>query len=350
MKFTFNGLKSGIATLRADAREASQELRRFIPQAALFGFTSLVLLVMVMGTKVATVRDGDAVEVFRTMDGDPLAIASTSMFELGLEDDVTVNGMTPYFIDISINRPQTLTVNTAEGSQTIETMGGSLYEVLSAAGITLNDGDKLNYTLDFPTYDGMEIDIARVSYEIVTEETAIPYEVRRVSSHNVPVGELVETTPGEEGLSVATLEHKYLNGNLVETTIIEEAVVKEPVTGVVAYGVGGTLPTSRSDTTRYSYYVDMTATAYTYGNSGEWGDVTATGKEVQVGYVAVDPKVIPLGTRLYITYPNGEEFYGFAVAEDVGGAIKGNKIDLFMETSEQCFEFGRRTVRVYVLD
>ena len=66
--------------------------------------------------------------------------------------------------------------------------------------------------------------------------------------------------------------------------------------------------------------------------------------------MAVDPRVIPLGTRLYVQSLDGSSDYGFAVAEDTGGAIKGNKIDLFFETAEQVRQFGRRRVKVYILD
>lgn len=82
----------------------------------------------------------------------------------------------------------------------------------------------------------------------------------------------------------------------------------------------------------------MLATAYTHT-----GNRTATGTMPRVGVVAVDPKVIPLGTRLYI------DGYGFARAEDTGGAIKGDKIDLFLDTSEEAKRFGRRWVTVYIL-
>ena len=69
----------------------------------------------------------------------------------------------------------------------------------------------------------------------------------------------------------------------------------------------------------------------------------------QIHIVAVDPKVIPLGTKLYIQSLDGTKDYGFAIAEDTGGAIKGNKIDLFFESSEQVYKFGRRKVKVYIL-
>jgi len=70
----------------------------------------------------------------------------------------------------------------------------------------------------------------------------------------------------------------------------------------------------------------------------------------QRGVVAVDPKVIPLGTKLYIESPDGSYVYGCAVAGDTGGAIKGNRIDLFMDTYSECMQFGRRTMNVYILN
>ena len=74
------------------------------------------------------------------------------------------------------------------------------------------------------------------------------------------------------------------------------------------------------------------------------------GTRARVGAVAVDPRVIPLGSKLYIESMDGFASYGYATAEDTGGAIKGNRIDLFYSTSSQARNFGRRNVKVYVLD
>lgn len=83
----------------------------------------------------------------------------------------------------------------------------------------------------------------------------------------------------------------------------------------------------------------MEATAYT-----ATGNLTASGTRARVGAVAVDPRVIPLGTRLYI------EGYGYATAEDTGGAIKGNIIDLYMNSTSEVYNWGRRPVKVTILD
>lgn len=87
----------------------------------------------------------------------------------------------------------------------------------------------------------------------------------------------------------------------------------------------------------------MTATGYGPGENGRWGNRTATGTRVGYGKVAVDPRVIPLGTRLYV------EGYGFAIAADTGSAIRGRRIDLGFGTNREARKVGRRPVKVLVL-
>ena len=91
-----------------------------------------------------------------------------------------------------------------------------------------------------------------------------------------------------------------------------------------------------------AYSLEMEATAYLPTDGGGDG-ITATGIPAQWGIVAVDPDVIPLGTRLYI--PG----YGEAIAADTGGAIEGHTIDLCMESYDDCMSFGRRMITVHVL-
>lgn len=92
-------------------------------------------------------------------------------------------------------------------------------------------------------------------------------------------------------------------------------------------------------------YIIMIATAYTKSiEEGTHKGITRSGTQVSRGTVAVDPRVIPLGTKLYV------ENYGHAVALDTGGAIKENRIDLYMETKDEAFEFGRKEVRVWIIE
>jgi 3D (Asp-Asp-Asp) domain-containing protein len=106
---------------------------------------------------------------------------------------------------------------------------------------------------------------------------------------------------------------------------------------------------SRSENLRYKKVLKMRATAYSAKEPG-LNSTTASGMKAVKGVVAVDPKVIPLGTKVYVETSDGRFIYGNAVAADTGGAIKGSKIDLCMNTVAECNRFGVRDVNVYILE
>lgn len=101
----------------------------------------------------------------------------------------------------------------------------------------------------------------------------------------------------------------------------------------------------------YQYVIECTATAYDPSpeENGGWGGMSATGVPLQPGIIAVDPSVIPLGSKVYVEALDGSWTYGYALAADTGGAIKGNRVDLLFLTKGECYDFGRRQCRVYVL-
>lgn len=101
---------------------------------------------------------------------------------------------------------------------------------------------------------------------------------------------------------------------------------------------------------RYKKEINAVATAYAPGphDNGKWGNLTHIGTQVRPGVIAVDPNVIPLGSRLYIEFPDGHGMYG--VAEDTGGAIKGNRIDIAMWTVAEAYDFGIQNIKVRILN
>ena len=142
-----------------------------------------------------------------------------------------------------------------------------------------------------------------------------------------------------EGAGVKLAEHDRVQitktqGNPIQFMVLRNAIRPEPPRDMM-------VATSRGHMT-YKMLHTMEATAYLPGD-GDGRGITATGIKATWGVVAVDPKVIPLGSRVYV--PG----YGFAIAADTGGAIKGRKIDLCMEDYGQAIQFGRRPVEVYVL-
>ena len=108
------------------------------------------------------------------------------------------------------------------------------------------------------------------------------------------------------------------------------------------YGGHGTERDHNGVPNKYSKVLTMEASGYSSQDPGN-GKYTATGSRLRKGLVSVDPKLIPLGTRLYI------EGYGYAVADDVGGAIKGHRIDLAFDSRAEALQFGRQSVKVYIL-
>lgn len=121
----------------------------------------------------------------------------------------------------------------------------------------------------------------------------------------------------------------------------------EPVSSITTNEDGsGSILLENGQTVTFSSKRTMRGTAYTSG--GSVGTRTASGTAVHVGVVAVDRSVLPLGTKVYVVSNDGAYTYGFAIAEDTG--VRGNTIDLYMDSNRECIQFGVRECTVYILD
>ena len=132
--------------------------------------------------------------------------------------------------------------------------------------------------------------------------------------------------------------------------MVDSKVTTQPVSKVVAYGTKAkskSVAAASGKNLSYSKVITCVATAYTTQNQS--CKITATGTTARVGAIAVDPKVIPYGTKMYIVTSDGSIIYGVATAEDCG-AFSGKRIDLFYNTRSECVNFGRRTCNVYILN
>jgi 3D (Asp-Asp-Asp) domain-containing protein len=177
----------------------------------------------------------------------------------------------------------------------------------------------------------------------VVQREPIPYPTLRKSSSELRSGSSKTVRAGINGEKKITYRVTYRDGVEVRREAVSTKVVKNPVPEVVAVGYRTTLA-SRGYLSGRKMFV-MSATSYSPSPRENGGrSRTATGLHIGHGIVAVDPRFIPLGTRLYI------EGYGYAVAGDTGGAIKGNRIDLGHDSTSASNRFGRRKVKVYILD
>jgi uncharacterized protein YabE (DUF348 family) len=237
---------------------------------------------------------------------------------------------------------QALTVNITADWQTttLELAPCTVAEALDAANISLNEHDMVSPGPTEQITDGSTITVNRIVYHTIEQTESIAPSVVRRSDASIEAGTTKVLQAGTPGSEKVTYAATYKDGKLVYKTELSRTTLTEAKDKIIAVGTMKTA--SRGGSTRnFSYSDSFTVTASAYTHTG---NNTATGTKPAKGTVAVDPSVIPLGTRLYI------EGYGYGVAADTGGAIKGKKIDVFFDTSSACYSWGRKQVKIYILD
>ena len=251
---------------------------------------------------------------------------------------------------------------TADGATTdVSMLDGTVAMALRFAGVLLGGQDEMNVKATDKVFDGMEIKVSRVLYRRRTESETVKFETVSLFTAALSPGESKVTQEGVDGLTEYVYEERVVDGKVEKTTKISETVVQEPVRKVVQKGtppegsVMSPMPyglelDKNGQPVHYSKVYTGSATAYT-NDRGLCGTTTSTGRKAQVGVVAVDPKVIPYGTELYIVSADGSYVYGYAIAGDTGGAMRAGTaiVDLFMNTYEECVFFGRRNMNLYVI-
>lgn len=202
---------------------------------------------------------------------------------------------------------------------------------------------------------GMKLTVVRVKENVISEKNPIPFKVINRENNDMDKGEEKVVENGREGTREKLFKVVFEDGKEVARNLIKDVVLSDPIDKIVEYGTILNYKTSRGDTIRYKQILNMRATAYTasYVDTGKSpGDagfgITYTGMKVRKGVIAVDPKVIPLGSRVYVEVIGAND-YGYAVAADIGSAIKGNLIDLYFDSSSTVSAWGCKRVRVYML-
>ncbi len=203
-----------------------------------------------------------------------------------------------------------------------------------------------------------------VCQEVQTYTATLHHDT--VRCYNDALAEGVEKImrPGKDGELLRTAMVTYVNGREAEREVLSETVTVNPVAEVIAVGTGlredgiirdgklvitdDTITMPTGEVLTYTGTMQVRASGYTHTDAG-CDMITSTGTTVRIGTVAVDPRYIPYGTRMFIVSNDGSYIYGISVAEDCGGAIKEDRVDLYFPTTSQCFQFGRRDCTVYFL-
>jgi len=246
---------------------------------------------------------------------------------------------------ISIRRANKMTVFSDGVEHNVHFIEGDVKYALDKLGIRISNSDVINFGLEERLFPGMFVNIIRVTKETVIKSEAIPYQilVREDNTRARTSRRILQE--GLQGELTRTYEVVYKDGVKYSEKFIKEEIVRNSVDHIVLAGTLGTMTTSRGETVRYAFSREFRATAYTHT-----GNPTRTGVMPKVGHVAVDPRVIPLNSTIYVDFPRGwNHLDGFYKATDTGSAIRGNIIDIFMDTEEEAINFGRRRVEVFLV-
>ena len=227
---------------------------------------------------------------------------------------------------------------------------GTVADAVRLSGVTVDEDDLVTPEMTTLVYPGIEIKITRVSVVHDTQTIQIPCDVEYRVNKSLAPGQEVVVAEGADGEVVIDNVITYHDGVAIGYDSVE-SVVKPSVNRVIECGVWNVHGSGQNSAAAigtvdgYAYSKKITAKATAYCDKGK----TASGIQSKVGVVAVDPRVIPLGTRLYIEASDGSWSYGVCLAGDTGGLIKGNRVDLFYDTYNECIQFGRRDCNIYIL-
>ena len=269
-----------------------------------------------------------------------------------------------------VNKNITLVVDGKESE--ISTLKYNVKDVLAEQNIKYDNNDIINLPLDKKVLDGDKIEVIDVTQSTVKEHKQVPFEVNVVEDNNLLKGETKVEVEGQPGTNELVYKTTYHNGKQVDKRFIKEVVISEPVDKIIKKGTkvevkavstkDETVKTkttsvnkaqsttnknqsssnkvqSNTNTNTNRKHMSVVATAYT-------GDgITSTGTKPKWGTISVDPSVIPYGTKVYIP-----QFGQTFIAEDCGGAIKGNKIDIYMNDKTSVKNWGRRTIDIHILN
>lgn len=269
------------------------------------------------------------------------------------EQNIEVKPSDKVSVDLNsfIEDDQTIEINSAvdmtiiDNGQTyhVKAHPATVDEVLAATGHARGANDWVYPQYKTEAKAGSVITVYRITYKQFERTEARDINVVKKYDSTMPAGTQRVEQEGICGVDNVLYEYMFKDGKKICEFELERITVQEAQDKIIVIGTkqtaGNTAEASPVSTGDYSKCLTVSATAYTHT-----GNRTATGTVARVGVIAVDPKVIPLGTRVYV------EGYGYATAEDTGGAIKGNRIDVFLNSNSECINWGRRNVKIYILD
>lgn len=264
--------------------------------------------------------------------------------------DTAIKGATA----ISLQRCYQVAIAVDNVTHYVTVTEGTVGEALVQAGIPVGPDDVVSPASTDAVTDGMQIAVSRVTYRNITQTKSVAFKTVTKEDPSLSAGSTKVATKGSEGSQQTVYFQKLVDGTVAESKAVSTSVTAQPVNQVTVVGTrqeaappnpGGTVSDQSGKPVSYKKVITGRCSAYT---GGGW---TSTGRKAAFGLVAVNPSLIPYGTRLYIASPDGRYVYGYAIAADTGGAAMQGAIvaDLYYDTYSQCMSLGTRTMNVYIL-
>ncbi len=343
-------------TISSEKTKARAVSPRAVALSVMAILLALTLFFVSAGLRFTYVTDSDgASRLLLTSESDPNRLMSLSGIEAGEGDMVYYTAYSGSLATLNIERAFTVNVLVDGMVQEVNMVFGTVEDALERAGVVLGEFDYTVPETNSLVAMGSEIEVHRVEYTENTEYQAIPYETEYIYSSANYRNKNQTTTirQGTEGQRAVTTRSCWLDGELQSTEVISDVVTTEPVSALVkAYSASAPVSSrtgpdgTTNKPTSYTKVLTGKATGY-YAKSGRG----ASGLGLGYGTVAVDPRVIPYGTLLYIESTDGQFVYGYAIATDTGSAMRSGKVlvDLFYETYAEALANGVINVNVYVV-
>ena len=215
--------------------------------------------------------------------------------------------------------------------------------VLDENEIEYDSNYVISEDLDTSLKDGMKIEVKQVEKKTIIETEEIPYDTVVKKDKSLLKGETRVSQKGKKGVKELVYEVVYEDGQPISKILLEENIVTKAKNKIIKKGTKEKEKTEskKKSTSKNSLGKKITVSATAYSGDG----ITATGTVPRWGTIAVDPTIIPYGTKVYIP-----QFDKYFIAEDCGGGIKGNKIDIFMNSESQCDNWGKRSIDIYIVE
>ncbi len=315
------------------------------------------------GTVINTVFAGTVAELIKSQG----VTLSDTLFS-----SVNVNAVVTNNLRVEIISAYDIIINVDGEEKTVSTTVKTVGDLLKEQGITLDEDDEVSPTADTVLSNDLVVDVLRVEYVTRATEEKIPYTTEKVNSSALNKGTQKVSQKGADGVKTITYEDKVVNGVVESSELVSEEITKEPVKEIIKVGTlvketstklgnnkiekNGKPISELPLPSKYSIGENNVPTEFKYTIKGRGaaycipGGITSTGKPVKPGYIAVNPEQIPYGTEMWIVSDDGV-VYGYAIAADTGGFVKNGYFtcDLYMNSTEQCYQWGDRAVTIYVL-